>query len=33
LIPLVPYMLGLKLHRALSYSIVFTGIALALLDR
>jgi VIT1/CCC1 family predicted Fe2+/Mn2+ transporter len=30
LIPLVPYMLGLELHRALSYSIVFTGIALAL---
>jgi len=30
LIPLVPYMLGLELHRALTYSIVFTGIALAL---
>ena len=30
LIPLVPYILGLELHRALIYSVVFTGIALAL---
>jgi VIT1/CCC1 family predicted Fe2+/Mn2+ transporter len=30
LIPLVPYMLGLELHRALMYSIVCTGIALAI---
>jgi VIT1/CCC1 family predicted Fe2+/Mn2+ transporter len=30
LIPLLPYILGLKLHWALIYSVVFTGIALAL---
>jgi vacuolar iron transporter family protein len=30
LIPLVPYILGLELHRALVYSVIFTGIALAL---
>ena len=30
LIPLVPYILGLELHRALIYSVLFTGIALAL---
>ena len=30
LIPLVPYILVLELHRALIYSVVFTGIALAL---
>ena len=30
LIPLVPYILGLELHRALIYSVAFTGIALAL---
>jgi VIT1/CCC1 family predicted Fe2+/Mn2+ transporter len=30
LVPLVPYMLGLELHRALMYSIIFTGIALAI---
>jgi len=30
LIPLMPYILGLELHRALIYSVIFTGIALAL---
>jgi len=30
LIPLLPYILGLELHQALLYSVVFTGIALAL---
>jgi predicted membrane protein (TIGR00267 family) len=30
LIPLFPYILGLELHQALLYSVVFTGIALAL---
>jgi vacuolar iron transporter family protein len=30
LVPLVPYILGLELHRALIYSVLFTGIALAL---
>jgi vacuolar iron transporter family protein len=30
IIPLVPYILGLELHRALIYSVLFTGIALAL---
>ena len=30
LIPLVPYILGLELHQALIYSVIFTGIALAL---
>lgn len=30
LIPLVPYILGLELRLALTYSVVFTGIALAL---
>ena len=30
LIPLVPYILGLELHRALIYSVVFTGIALGI---
>ena len=29
LIPLMPYILGLDLHRALNFSVVFTGIALA----
>ena len=30
LIPLAPYMLGVELHRALIYSVIFTGIALAI---
>jgi VIT1/CCC1 family predicted Fe2+/Mn2+ transporter len=30
LVPLMPYILGLELHRALIYSVIFTGIALAL---
>jgi vacuolar iron transporter family protein len=30
LIPLTPYMLGLQLSRALAFSVVFTGIALAI---
>ena len=30
LIPLMPYILGLELHRALIYSVIFTGIALAI---
>ena len=30
LIPLMPYILRLELHRALIYSVIFTGIALAL---
>jgi VIT1/CCC1 family predicted Fe2+/Mn2+ transporter len=30
LIPLVPYILGLELHRALIYSVVVTGIALGI---
>ena len=30
LIPLAPYILGLELHRALIFSVVFTGIALAI---
>jgi predicted membrane protein (TIGR00267 family) len=29
LIPLAPYILGLELHRALIFSVAFTGIALA----
>ena len=30
LIPLAPYMFGVELHRALIYSVIFTGIALAI---
>jgi vacuolar iron transporter family protein len=30
LVPLMPYILGLELHRALIYSVIFTAIALAL---
>jgi VIT1/CCC1 family predicted Fe2+/Mn2+ transporter len=30
LIPLMPYIIGLELHRALVYSVVFTGIALGI---
>ena len=30
LVPLMPYILDLELHRALIYSVIFTGIALAL---
>ena len=30
LIPLAPYILGVEVHRALIYSVIFTGIALAI---
>jgi vacuolar iron transporter family protein len=30
LVPLMPYILGLELHQALFYSVIFTGVALAL---